>query len=262
MAERSSAAGKDTVSATPSEAPSPSEVLAIQAEAAAPQVQPVVLAALSPSAEPAPHSLLRPSGGGSCHRSCRRPWTRACAARVLDNHTAHLIILLAVVLDIALLVGEILLSAVCPPAETPAQAATVAGWEAGLSWASRGIVIALLLHNLVLAACEGPCAYVHQPLHVADTVILVAALALELALKSDESEGGLVAVLLCWRLVRLVHGLVSAGEAEHSDVEAVRSEAARLSRLVEDLTARLATAQRAGDKLGAGDKALAVLPTA
>ena len=196
-----------------------------------------------------PQSAIKPTPRQNyrCCRCCDRPCSRARVARALDSHTAHLVILLAVIIDVALLVGEIVLSTVCPPAETAAQAAVLQRWETGLSWSSRGIVIALLVHNLALAVFEGPYNYLHQPLHVADTIILVAALALELALQSDESEGGLVAVLLCWRLLRLVHGLVSAGEGEHEDVEAARSEAARLSRLVDDLTARLAAAQR-GDK--------------
>lgn len=160
----------------------------------------------------------------------------------------HLVILLVIVIDVALLLCEILISNVCPAAPAgSAAAATLHAWESGLSWTSRALVIALLLHQAALCAAEGPCVYVRQPLHVADAAILVAALVLELVLSAGD-EAGLIAVLLGWRVLRVLHGLAATlEEAEHhADAGEAREKAQALQKQVDELTERLAQALGGG----------------
>ena len=108
------------------------------------------------------------------------------------------------------------------------------------------LVIALLLHQAALCAAEGPCVYVRQPLHVADAAILVAALVLELVLSAGD-EAGLIAVLLGWRVLRVLHGLAATlEEAEHADAGEAREKAQALQKQVDELTERLAQALGGG----------------
>ena len=232
-------------------AASPAQPLAAVAGSQSESAVSVDAGAPPPPPPPPPLPPPRPASKLAACCCCRRrePCSRARVARALDSHTVHLIILLVIVVDVALLLCEILLSNVCPaaPAGDAAAAATLAGWELGLSWASRALVIALLLHQAALCAAEGPCAYVRQPLHVADAAILVAALVLELVLAAGD-EAGLIAVLLGWRLLRVLHGLAATLEAEHADAGDAREEARALQKQVDALTEQLAEARRGGGR--------------
>ena len=116
------------------------------------------------------------------------------------------------------------------------------------------LVIALLLHQAALCASEGARAYLRQPLHVADALILLAALVLELALPISD-DAGLVAVLLGWRLLRVLHGLAATAEAESEDAARAERAEGRVRELERELRER-------GGSGGGGGAATCSAPSA
>lgn len=143
------------------------------------------------------------------------PW-RLRAGRVLDGHAAHLTILLAIFVDVCAVVGETLLHSLCPKGD-PA----VHSWVVGLGWTSRAVLIALIVHQAVLAGVFGVGAYLRHPWYVFDVAVLIVSLVLELTL-SEDIEGGLLVLLLVWRGVRLVHGFAAEVHEGDEEKEALR----------------------------------------
>ena len=142
---------------------------------------------------------------------CPSQKTRHSVAKALESHAAHMLILVAVIVDVALILAEVLLTHVCPKAEEGAtEEDLVRTWEEGLSWSSLALVIALLSHQLLLLLCLGPAKFVEHRARIVDIVTLILALALETALQVDV---GLISLVLGWRIFRMIHG-VAAGVDE------------------------------------------------
>jgi len=178
---------------------------------------------------PVSEKVHPPSSHGSAALS---GWQRSLA-RVLDSEYVQGIMVLMIVIDVFLIWGEIILHFTatdlahdcvtegCPATifhDSHSTATHVQEqWEDVLHFSSLGILALLLLHTLLLLVAYGKH-FFENPLHVADFIVLSAALALE---SSHVTAGPFVVILLSWRIVRFVHAaLVIADEYEHSSHEA------------------------------------------
>jgi len=234
-------------------------------------------AAAKRAALPAPVESAQPRG------------VRAFLKRTFDHHLFHATILLVVFLDVAAVLCEIMLRDVCPgaPAGSPG-AQTVSDWSVGLAWTSRSLLFFLLIHQVLLLFAVGPHVFASHAGYVVDLLIVVVALVLEmthlgLELAEEQREaaaaaaagahddghgghgahgegtqyggalhddaGGLLIVLLAWRVVRIVHGFVVTAEA-HADDSENKELRARVAELEAQL-ARVAQLQAADGKAGA-----------
>jgi hypothetical protein len=163
------------------------------------------------------------------------PW-RLDLGRRLEAHGVHLFVLFLIVLDVIAVFGEVMLVHVCPaPAPESPGAARVEAWDAGLGWVSRAIVIALLAYTLLLLVAFG-LSFFTKWAYVLDLAVLTTALALELQHVDREHGGGdetgLIAVLLSWRVIRILHGVVATAESQDSEFHAMK---ARVQALEEEL---------------------------
>ena len=197
------------------------------------------------------------------------PW-RDRLGHLCEHHYTHATILLLIFLDVGAVLCEVMLRNVCPapPSGTP-DAARLHHWGEGLSWSSRSILFVLLAHQLLLMLAFG-CQFFKKAAYVLDLVIVCVALGLEmahLALELAEAaahgagghgnddghghshdapaateglmgDGGtLIIVLLCWRVVRIVHGFAVTGAAHTADEDA--KEIKKLRARVEGLEGEL-----------------------
>jgi hypothetical protein len=163
---------------------------------------------------------------------------------------------------------EVMIRNVCvaPPAGSP-DVARLHRWGEGLSWASRSILFILLLHLLALMVAFGG-AFWRKWAYVVDLVIVCVALGLEMAhlhmeLLEEQRHGGgashladpakaadadgipaalagdggaLIVVLLCWRVVRIIHGFAVTGAA-HTDEQELSEAKERIAELEKELAA-------------------------
>jgi hypothetical protein len=147
------------------------------------------------------------SGCGCIDRFQRRtrPARRRIAA-ALDTHAFHLVVLILIFLDVAAVVAETMLSFVCEMDDADPKIQRVKAWEQILGWTSRTILLALMGVQVVLMLCHG-WRYFTRFFYLLDLCVLVVALALEFTLASHQAR--FLAILLSWRVVRILHGLVA-----------------------------------------------------
>jgi hypothetical protein len=146
----------------------------------------------------------------------------------LESHPAHLSVLILISLDVLAVVAEVMLAHVAarPDPTDEAGIHRVHTWESALGWISFGILILLLAQQLLLLVAFG-LAYFTKLWYVLDLIVLVVAIVLEIAL--GDVEGGLLALALSWRIVRIVHGLLATAETEAHDYGEVEKQLVRAS---------------------------------
>jgi len=185
----------------------------------------------------------------------------------MEHHYAHAAILCLIFLDVGAVLCEVMIRNVCvaPPAGS-ADEERLHEWGEGLSWASRSILFVLLLHLVALMAAFG-AAFFKKAAYVIDLLIVCVALGLEMAhlaleLRAEASHGGggashlgaesegahdipaglagdggaLIIVLLCWRVVRIIHGFAVTGAA-HTDEQELNEAKERIAALEKELAA-------------------------
>ena len=167
--------------------------------------------------------------------------TRRKMGHMLESHFAHAIILCLVFLDVMAVLCEVMLRNVCVvPEKGTSDDARLYVWGEGLAWFSRVVLFILLLHLALLIFSFG-AVFFKKFVYVVDLVVVLVALGLEMAhlglefaaeasgdphLESKYHEavpaglagdgGTLIVILLCWRVIRIVHGFYFAGTA-HTD---------------------------------------------
>ena len=197
----------------------------------------------------------------------KKTW-RQRLGHAMEHHHAHAAILLLIFIDVGAVLCEVMIRNVCvaPPAGTP-DVARLHHWGEGLSWASRSILFILLLHLLALMVAFGG-AFWRKWAYVVDLVIVCVALGLEMAhlhmeLVEQRHGGGgashladpspaedphdipaglagdggaLIIVLLCWRVVRILHGFAVTGAA-HTDEQELSEAKERIAALEKEIAA-------------------------
>lgn len=180
-----------------------------------------------------------------------RTW-RQRLGHAMEHHHAHATILLLIFLDVGAVLCEVMIRNVCvAPAAGTSDAARLHQWGEGLSWASRSILFVLLLHLVSLMVAFGG-AFFKKWTYMIDLIIVCVALGLEmahLALELQHSAhggashlagpalgaedphdipeglagdgGALIITLLCWRVLRIIHGFAVTGAA-HTDEQELK----------------------------------------
>ena len=196
-----------------------------------------------------------------------RTW-RQRLGHAMENHNAHAAILILIFLDVGAVLCEVMIRNVCvqPPPGTP-DAARLFQWGEGLSWASRSILLVLLLHLIALMVAFGG-AFFKKWAYLVDLLIVCVALSLEMAhlvlelqhgahggashlagpaLGASEDPhdipgglagdgGALIIVLLSWRVVRIIHGFAVTGAA-HTDEQELKEAREEIGELKKKLDA-------------------------
>ncbi|KAJ3042931.1 hypothetical protein HDV00_006238 [Rhizophlyctis rosea] len=129
---------------------------------------------------------------------------------VLEHTRFHWLVLFLVLLDLVVVLTEIIstfLENNCTdtspsPAEHPL-------WHDVLAHISTVILILFNLELIAHLVAFGPRFFTHNALHLFDAAVVITSLILDLVLRGKEQEvAGLLVVLRCWRLVRVVDGVV------------------------------------------------------
>lgn len=158
----------------------------------------------------------------------------------MESDGLSLTVLVLIILDVVAVFGEILLNHVCDPNDkVEAVAHTLHDF-------SLSILFTLALQQLLLVVAEGPLNYVrnfwyvlngievHRGRHtnasaaryVFDLLVVSASITLDLVIKSP--EGGLVVLLMSWRIVRVVHGFITTVEMQRDQVHHFKKEVRRM----------------------------------
>jgi hypothetical protein len=163
---------------------------------------------------------------------------RLALGRVLEHHWTQLAILTLLVVDVACVVGEIMLVVVCehhapaPANETstaehhrllegtePTTTSFASQVELGLHITSLFILSVFAAQLLGLMISYGLRAFVRHCFYLVDLTVVVVAIVLE---SLSEPSGEIIIVLLFWRALRVVHGLLASGEVSHHEVQHLR----------------------------------------
>lgn len=199
--------------------------------------------------------------GSLAHGTDRSTWRRKLG-HALESHVSHAVILCLIFLDVMAVLCEVMLRNVCvAPVVGTADDVRLYKWGEGLSWFSRAVLLVLLAHLILLVVSFGK-SFFKKWMYVLDLVIVLVALGLEMAhlgieLAASASHGGsstvadahaesqvretvpaglagdggtLIVVLLCWRVVRIVHGFAFTGTA-HTDEQELEEAKQRIEEL-------------------------------
>lgn len=158
-------------------------------------------------------------------------------AAFLESHTMHLVILLLVFIDVLAVFGETMLHSICEPDAQAKQ--RVENWVTALGWVSKGALILMLLQQVFLILCLG-MKYFRKCFYVIDLIVLSVALVIEIVL--HDVAGGWLALLLTWRVIRLLHGFAVQVEMS-SGTELLQEEIRQLKDQVQWLEEQLRKAQ-------------------
>lgn len=234
-------------------------------------------------AQPPPLPPQQPSGmeqhGLSLLRSLRQPrqppswWgprrakRQAWFARLLERPATHLAIIVLTLVDLAVVVTELILSSIYPVREEAPHPVHVA--EEALSWVSISILIIFVAELAAKLAVFGHSYFTRSWWHLADAVVVVVSLTLELTLKGVAQEvASLLVFFRLWRLLRVMHGVAEAVELGHERelerhhrlVHGLQKDLAAEHRRVGQLEQEVAALRRAAS--GAGLDVAAILANA
>ncbi|KAL4458462.1 hypothetical protein ABPG75_013327 [Micractinium tetrahymenae] len=139
---------------------------------------------------------------------------QAWCARLLERPAMHYSIIALTLLDLAVVVTELILSSIYPVREEAPPA--VHSVEEALSWVSISILIIFVAELGAKLAVFGHGYFTRSWWHLADAVVVVASLSLELTLKGVAQEvASLLVFFRLWRLLRVMHGVAEAMELNH-----------------------------------------------
>ncbi|KAI8827195.1 uncharacterized protein EV422DRAFT_31015 [Fimicolochytrium jonesii] len=161
-----------------------------------------------------------PMGSGTV-LPCPRNRLSARLAKLLESHSFHVGILILVALDLGCVIAELVVSfmelehqcdSTGQPLPNPDEPEETL-WLHLLSLASLVILALFILEHAARMCVFGVRYYIHNPLHLFDLTVVLASLVLEVVLKGAAGEiAGLLIVLRCWRLVRVIDGVATAVE--------------------------------------------------
>lgn len=228
------------------------------------------------------HSLGAPLAGPKT----RAAW-RVRLGEAAEHPATHACMLLFIFLDVMAVFGEIMLRDVCPtPDEGASGVSGLYAWEDALSWVSRSILFALLVHQGVLILAFGR-SFFQKWTYAVDFVIVVVALVLEMTHLGmelshkgdavgahdaghgdhDKASGGahgpddassIIIVLLSWRVVRVIHGFLLTAEAHADDGRELNEARARVD--LREAHARIEALEKEVGALRAASAGGAALP--
>lgn len=139
-------------------------------------------------------------------------------------------------------------------------------WEVSLGWISKGILFLFLIKEALLVFAVGIRLYFSTGAHVIDFVITAVAFGLEIGFFVSKQYGSnsqaatlthLIVVLLVWRVVRLLHGLLETAfavqnhDTEQHNTEQLQRSAVQLKRAVSSLEQRVRELEQAAAQAGA-----------
>mmetsp|Transcript_22070 Transcript_22070/g.77369 ORF Transcript_22070/g.77369 Transcript_22070/m.77369 type:complete len:347 (-) Transcript_22070:127-1167(-) len=153
---------------------------------------------------------------------------RGKLSKFMESDSVSLLVLVLIILDVVAVFGEILLTNVC------FQEGRVIAWEHGLHDFSLSILFILIVQQLILIVAEGPTTYCGNFWYVVDFIVVTASISLDLIIKHP--EGGLVVLLMSWRIVRVVHGFVTTVEMQKHQVKHFRHEVENMEKRIAVLT--------------------------
>lgn len=159
----------------------------------------------------------------------------------MENHYTQLLLLVLVIADVVAVFGELMLNYVCVAHPEEATDAKREHWVHGLGIFSETVLFILLFHLVLLLVAFGR-AFFKKIWYLLDVVVVVVAIALELGL--HDPEGGLLPVLLSWRIVRVLHGFMASTETEHHEFKQQLLEVLALHRRLEQEATLAATRAR------------------
>ncbi|KAI8909372.1 hypothetical protein DFJ77DRAFT_472270 [Powellomyces hirtus] len=177
--------------------------------------------------------------------------TRHRAAEILDMHRVHIAIIALVLVDLALVITEIILSFLeqqsnCnkDPTLPNEHAHEEALWIVILNRLSIAILCLFCFEHSLRMFALGLGDYLRNPLHAFDAAVVVGSLVLELVLKGPAQEiVGLLIVLRCWRIVRVIDGVATAIKAEkEAEIHRIKRENQRLKNEISELRKQVADA--------------------
>ncbi|EFN53563.1 hypothetical protein CHLNCDRAFT_136713 [Chlorella variabilis] len=164
-------------------------------------------------------------------------------AEVLESREAHYAVIGLVLLDLAIVLTELVLSSFYPSPELAPHLVHVA--EEALSYTSIGILAMFNAELLAKLLVFGFKYFTHSSWHMFDAVIVVISFTLELSLRGVAQEvASLLIFFRLWRIMRIMHGVAEAMELNHSQ------ELSGLQARVVHLESELSVSQQRVEELG------------
>lgn len=155
-------------------------------------------------------------------------------AEVLESREAHYAVIGFVLLDLAIVLTELVLSSFYPTPELAPHIVHVA--EEALSWTSIGILATFTAELVAKLLVFGFKYFTHSSWHLFDAVIVLISFTLELSLRGVAQEvASLLIFFRLWRIMRIMHGVAEAMELNHS--QEMQQLATRAQQLESDLSA-------------------------
>lgn len=148
---------------------------------------------------------------------------------VLESDATNLVVLCLIVLDVIAVFGELLLSSFCLIERDPVHNAEVV-----LATFSLTILFIFAAQQLGLIIAEGPTAYFTNFWYVLDLLVVASSITFDLAI--NHPEGGLVILLMSWRIVRVVHGFITTVELQREQARHFRHEIESMTKRIGVLT--------------------------
>ncbi|KAI7840282.1 hypothetical protein COHA_006064 [Chlorella ohadii] len=135
-------------------------------------------------------------------------------AEVLESSATHYTIIALTLLDLGIVVTELILSSIFPAAEAVPHA--VHTTEEVLSWCSIAILCVFTAELVAKLAVFGHRYFTSSWWHMADAVVVITSLTLELTLRGIAQEvASLLIFFRLWRILRVMHGVAEAMELNH-----------------------------------------------
>ncbi|PSC73972.1 hypothetical protein C2E20_2559 [Micractinium conductrix] len=137
------------------------------------------------------------------------------AAEVLESREAHYLVIGLVLVDLAIVLTELVLSSFYPTPELAPHMVHVA--EEALSCTSIGILAFFTTELAAKLVVFGFKYFTHSSWHMFDAVVVVTSFTLELSLRGIAQEvASLLIFFRLWRIMRIMHGVAEAMELNHS----------------------------------------------
>ncbi|KAI9099482.1 hypothetical protein DFS34DRAFT_72960 [Phlyctochytrium arcticum] len=141
----------------------------------------------------------------------------------LESRVAHISILVLILLDMAVVLTEIIVTFLeqhnCQPNGEPKEEEEEPAWLRGLIYLSLSILFIFVLEHVLRFAVNGWKYYARSPLHIFDALVVIGSLVAELILRGKAQEVvGLLIGLRLWRLVRVVDGVATAVGEEKNEI--------------------------------------------
>lgn len=175
-----------------------------------------------------PHRADHPTWWGKRFHGLQRRM-----AEVLESREAHYMVIGLVLLDLAIVLAELVLSSFYPAPELAPHIVHVA--EEALSYTSITILAVFNAELLAKLLVFGFKYFTHSSWHMFDAVVVVTSFTLELSLRGVAQEvASLLIFFRLWRIMRIMHGVAEAMELNHS--QEVQRLQARNQRLEAELS--------------------------